>query len=174
MRRGVPLLIAVVALVVSACGATDDAGDTTTTRVETTTTVAGDASASSTGPVVSTSESDLGTILTDGEGNTLYLFIPDDRGESVCYDACATTWPPLVGDVGAAGALDGDLLGTAPRTDGSNQVTYDGWPLYYFAPDAAPGDTTGQGFNDVWFVVSPTGDPIGFDGASDAGGVRDY
>ena len=56
--------------------------------------------------------------------------------------------------------VDEALLGTASRTDGSSQVTYNGWPLYYFAADSAPGDINGQGVNDVWWVVDPSGDAI--------------
>ncbi len=52
------------------------------------------------------------------------------------------------------------LLGTLVRSDGSVQVTYGGWPLYFFAGDEAPGDINGQGVNDVWFVVAPDGTMI--------------
>jgi predicted lipoprotein with Yx(FWY)xxD motif len=105
--------------------------------------------------------SDLGDILVDGDGNTLYVFEPDAQGASTCYDSCEGNWPPLVGDVAAGDGVDGSLLGTAARTDGTDQVTYNGWPLYYFAHDAAPGDVNGQGVGDVWYVVSPAGDAVG-------------
>ena len=49
------------------------------------------------------------------------------------------------------------LLGTLTRDDGTVQVTYNGWPLYHFSGDTAPGDTNGQGLEGVWFLVSPTG-----------------
>ena len=62
---------------------------------------------------------------------------------------------PVAGD-----GVDGTLLGTTEREDGSTQVTYDGWPLYLFASDAAPGDTNGQGVGEVWFVVGPDGQAI--------------
>ena len=98
--------------------------------------------------------------MVDDAGNTLYVFIPDDGGESTCYDGCADAWPPLEGAAQAGGSIDAALLGTSPRTDGSVQVTYNGWPLYYFANDAAPGDTNGQGLNDVWYVMDPSGEVI--------------
>jgi predicted lipoprotein with Yx(FWY)xxD motif len=61
----------------------------------------------------------------------------------------------------AAGeGVDAALLGTITRDDGAMQVTYNGWPLYYFADDTAPGDANGQGLGDVWFLVSPTGEAI--------------
>ena len=116
------------------------------------------------GSVVAVADSSLGSILVDGNGNTLYLFTPDDQGDSVCYDQCEAAWPPLVGDFAAGDGIDATLLGTAPRTDGTDQVTYNGWPLYYFANDAAPGDVNGQGVNDVWYVLSPEGQGIGLDG----------
>lgn len=136
------------------------APETTTTQAVTTTQVPATTAAAA-AQVITVSETDLGTILVDGAGLTLYLFIPDDRGESVCYDQCATTWPPLTGDFSAGSGVEDSLLGTAGRTDGPDQVTYGGWPLYYFAGDAAAGETNGQGLNDVWFVVSPSGEAIG-------------
>jgi len=114
--------------------------------------------------VVTVGDSSLGSILVDGDGNTLYLFTPDEQGESVCYDQCEANWPPLVDETGAGDGIDGSLLGTAPRTDGTEQVTYNGWPLYYFANDNAPGDTNGQGLNDVWYVLTPAGEGIGLGG----------
>ncbi|HYH93909.1 MAG TPA: hypothetical protein VD763_12165 [Candidatus Saccharimonadales bacterium] len=116
----------------------------------------------STGTVV-VAESDLGQILTDAEGRTLYLFTPDEAGTPTCYDSCAENWPPLTatGEVTAGAGLDAAKLTTVDRTDGTKQVKYGDWPLYYFAADAAPGDTTGQGVGEKWFVVAPTGDAIG-------------
>lgn len=105
-------------------------------------------------------ESDFGPILSDADGNVLYLFTPDEGGESTCYDACADSWPPLLGSPSPGDGVDESLLGTTERSDGSIQVTYAGWPLYYFAADAAAGDTNGQGLNSVWFVVSPDGEAI--------------
>jgi predicted lipoprotein with Yx(FWY)xxD motif len=60
----------------------------------------------------------------------------------------------------AGEGVDATLLGTITRDDGSTQVTYNGWPLYYFHEDAAPGDTNGQGVGGVWFLVSPEGEAI--------------
>ena len=57
----------------------------------------------------------------------------------------------------AMAALIATLLTTVERTDGTMQVKYGDWPLYYFANDAAAGDTNGQGINDVWFVVGADG-----------------
>jgi len=158
------LLIA-FALLVAACGG-GDAGGTTTAAPETTTTVAETTAAGATeapaaGQTVAVATTDLGEILVDASGSTLYLFVPDDQGASTCYDACESNWPPLVGEISAGDGVDGALLGTVARDDGSVQVTYSGWPLYHFANDAAPGDVNGQGINDVWYVVSGAGEAVG-------------
>jgi predicted lipoprotein with Yx(FWY)xxD motif len=112
---------------------------------------------------VMVADSDLGEILVDGEGRTLYLFTPDEAGEPTCYDACAEAWPPLLaeGEITVGEGLDDSDYSTATRTDGGEQVKVGTWPLYYFANDAAPGDTNGQGLNNVWYVVSPEGEAIG-------------
>ena len=100
----------------------------------------------------------LGTILTDAEGITLYLFTNDEMGVSNCYEDCAAAWPPLMADAMDAlpAAVEGvsSGLSTVERTDGTFQVAYNDIPLYYFAGDAAPGDVNGQGIGEVWFVVN--------------------
>ena len=104
----------------------------------------------------------LGTFLVDQNGMTLYLFTKDTANTTTCYDKCATAWPPLL-TTGAPVAGDGveaSKLGTVTRTDGTTQVTYNGWPLYYYAQDKAPGDTTGQDVGGVWYVLSPAGEKV--------------
>ena len=110
--------------------------------------------------VASTDE--FGEILVGSEGMTLYLFTKDEGTESVCYDDCAATWPPLVvdGEPTGGGGVSAEL-GTTERRDGSMQVTAAGHPLYYFAGDEEPGDTNGQGLGDAWYVLSPEGERIG-------------
>lgn len=104
---------------------------------------------------------DLGEFIVDGDGNSLYLFAPDAAGDSTCYDDCEVAWPILgeVTDVGEG--IDSALLATTERTNGDVQATYNGWPLYYFANDAAPGDVNGQGVGDVWYVIDAAGEAIG-------------
>ena len=106
--------------------------------------------------VMERSAGDLGNILVDPRGMTLYLYTKDEPSVSNCYDQCATAWPPLLTDSDPTGpdALVGGL-GTTQRTDGALQVTYNGAPLYYWAKDQRPGDTTGQNVGGVWFVVNP-------------------
>ncbi|HJR92140.1 MAG TPA: hypothetical protein VJ938_06855 [Acidimicrobiia bacterium] len=133
--------------------------ETTATETTATETTAGDTTAGE-AMTLTVAETDLGTILVDDGGNTLYLFVPDAQGESTCYDDCEANWPVFAGEVSAGEGVDDSLLGTTERTDGTVQATYNGWPLYYFANDAAAGDTNGQGINDVWWVVDAEGNAI--------------
>jgi predicted lipoprotein with Yx(FWY)xxD motif len=111
----------------------------------------------------------LGTVLVDGQGLTVYMYDTDVRGQpSRCYDICAVQWPPVVLKPGvtrpvAGPGIDTSLLGTSARTDGTTQVTYNGWPLYLWPPDRAPGQATGQALTNaggLWYVLSPAGKPI--------------
>ncbi|WP_053616595.1 hypothetical protein [Nocardiopsis sp. NRRL B-16309] len=133
----------------------------------------------------------FGDVLTDRDGNVLYLFTDDGPGTSSCFDECAENWPPLRADaedaaVSAGGAATADLVGTIERDDGAPQLTYAEWPLYTYTGDAAPGDVNGQGVGGAWYVVSPAGQMItaaqdeagepedagdsGSDGSADGGG----
>jgi predicted lipoprotein with Yx(FWY)xxD motif len=114
------------------------------------------------GAKVSLGKTGLGDILVGPNGLTLYLFTQDAKGESTCYDACAQAWPPLLteGNPVAGDGAKADLLGTTTRKDGKLQVTYNGMPLYYWAADKAPGDTTGQNVGSVWFVVNAAGEAV--------------
>ena len=107
---------------------------------------------------------ELGTILVDGEGFTVYLFMQDGPNESNCTGGCAQAWPPLIASEaqpGLAGqGVDADLVGTTTRDDGSLQVTYNKHPLYNFSADREPGDTRGQAVGRVWFALSPEGESV--------------
>src|SRR5664279_3401190 len=121
--------------------------------------------ATAAGPaVVGTTTGALGTYLVDGAGKTLYMFDTDQTapGTSTCYNACATAWPPLEtkGAATVTGTAAADKLSTITRTDGSTQVVYGEYPLYYWAKDTAAGQTTGQGVAGTWWVVGIDGEPI--------------
>ena len=120
------------------------------------------ASAPAAGTTIALANSSLGKILVDSKGMTLYMFDPDAAGTPTCYDACATNWPALLADgtPTAGTGLDAAKLATVDRTDGGKQVKFGTWPLYYFAADAAAGDTKGQGQGGVWWVVGADGAPI--------------
>lgn len=123
----------------------------------------------------------LGEVLTDGDGNVLYLFTDDGPEESICFGDCADNWPPLRtsadADVPAelAEGLSAELLGSIPRDDGAPQVTYNNWPLYTYTGDAAPGDTNGQGVGSAWYVLDPRGqmitDAAAYSAPADSGGT---
>ena len=110
--------------------------------------------------MVSTTQTDLGTILVDAGGRTLYAFKNDTDGEPSCVDGCAEAWPPaLVEGELAVGDLDAAVFTIVEHPTGQ-QLKAGDWPLYTFAGDAAPGDVNGQGSGDVWFVVGPDGEII--------------
>lgn len=112
--------------------------------------------------IQTTTQNELGQFLVDGAGRSLYLYTADPKGESTCFDACAEAWPPLLveGELAAGTGVAQNLLGTIERPDGTMQATYFGIPLYYFASDAEPGDISGLGVGDAWFLVSPFGAAI--------------
>jgi predicted lipoprotein with Yx(FWY)xxD motif len=100
---------------------------------------------------------ELGQFLTGRNGLTLYVFTKDTVGVSNCYDQCAANWPPLLVNSGQellVGEGVSGKLGTIERSDGGMQVTYNGLPLYFWIGDTAPGDATGNGFNNIWFVAT--------------------
>ncbi len=106
--------------------------------------------------------SKFSSFLVDDKGMTLYLYTKDTPNTATCYDKCATAWPPLLtaGNPVAGTGVDASKIGTTKRTDGTMQVTYNGWPLYYFSKDKQAGETNGENVASVWFVVSPTGDAM--------------
>ena len=106
--------------------------------------------------------------LVDEEGKTLYLWEADKNGTSTCTGPCAAAWPPVTtsGAPLAGSGVDKALLGTVKRADGTEQVTYNGHPLYYFVGDTAAGTAKGQGskaFGASWYVVNAKGSKIDTD-----------
>ena len=162
MKRTTFTALLIALALIGACAA-DDAATTTTADAATTTAAEATTTAAATGgDTLVVGSTDLGDVLQDSEGRTLYLFDPDTQsGVPTCYDDCAVAWPPFVEEVTAGEGVDGSLLTTAARTDSGVQVVYNGWPLYYFSGDEAPGDTNGQGLNDIWWVVDASGNAVG-------------
>ncbi len=100
-----------------------------------------------------------GKTLAGEGGKTLYTFKKDTTpGKSVCNGDCATNWPPFMttaADTLKAGAGVSGTLATIKRDDGTDQVTYNGAPLYYFAADTKAGDSNGQNVGGIWFIAAP-------------------
>jgi predicted lipoprotein with Yx(FWY)xxD motif len=103
---------------------------------------------------------ELGEVLTDSSGLTLYRFDKDtaEPPKSSCDGDCAKKWPPVPADDATAGAgVDEALLGSVTRSDGTKQLTIDGWPAYRFAKDTSAGDVNGQGVGGTWYALAPDG-----------------
>ena len=120
--------------------------------------------------MVSQSE-EHGEYLTDADGRALYLFTADTQGSGdtqdqiSCSGECLDAWPlfTTTGEPQAGDMVDASLLGTLEH-EGETVVTYNGWPLYYFARDAGPGEATGQdveSFGGEWYLVTPAGEKVG-------------
>lgn len=112
--------------------------------------------------IESNEQQPIGSYLTDEQGRSVYMFEADSPNQATCYEDCAQAWPPVVtkAEPKAGQGVDESKLGTIERKDGSLQVTYNGWPLYYFVKDKEPGDINGQdvnGFGAEWYLLTPEG-----------------
>lgn len=111
---------------------------------------------------------EVGEVLVDANGLTLYYFEKDQKGSgaSKCSGACAEAWPPLLseGEPKAMSGVQPSMLGTIERSDGTTQVTYAGWPLYTFVEDKQPGEDNGtdsKAFGAPWYPLHPNGEKAG-------------
>jgi predicted lipoprotein with Yx(FWY)xxD motif len=99
-----------------------------------------------------TAKTDKGDALVDAHGMTLYVFDKDSAGTTVCYDKCATNWPPFLAAADATPDMHYTLV---MRKDGTHQWAYMGKPLYTWVKDTKPGDTTGDGVAGAWHIAKP-------------------
>ncbi len=116
----------------------------------------------------------VGDVLVGADGRTLYLFTPEKGGTIACTGSCATTWPAVLAPSGAksvdaSGGADGSMLGTVKLSDGTLEVTYNGWPLHTYAGDSASGQANGQGIGGQWFAVTTSGSAAGSGNTSTSG-----
>jgi predicted lipoprotein with Yx(FWY)xxD motif len=160
------VFLGLAALLVAGCASKKSSSGTPTAASTAAAAAAGGsgAAAAPTGPAtVSTQKGALGNYLTDGSGNSLYLYTPDKSSTPTCYGECVAFWPALLttGAPKAGTGADASRLGTSPRTDGTTQVTYNGHPLYQYMGDKAAGDISGQGKDGTWYLVTPAGTQIG-------------
>ena len=122
------------------------------------------ATASSTSDTVSTQTISGTEVLVDSSGAALYSPDQESNGKILCTNECESIWMPLVASGQPTASSDlGDKVATVKRPDGSQQVTFDGAPLYTFTQEG-PGQVTGDGLADsfgsqdfTWHVMTPSG-----------------
>ncbi|MFL5956113.1 MAG: hypothetical protein ACJ756_01550 [Solirubrobacterales bacterium] len=165
LRLALPLAI-VSLLVAAGCGSSSssDSGKTSSPS-----------SAKASNATVDLHKTDVGDVLTGPSGRTLYLFEKDKSRQSTCSGECANDWPPLMasGKPAAGSGVKASMLGTTKRSDGKEQVTYNGHPLYYYEGDKKAGQTAGQGidaFGAEWYVVGANGSKVEGGEESKSGG----
>ncbi len=178
---GIPILTVIIAALTACSAFANQAASSSSTADETASTVASprtDATGTP-NPIPSTDQipptgdvslktddrGDLGRIIVDSSGRTVYAFTADPLNDATCYDICADTWLPLLakGDPAGSIGIDASAVRTAPRRDGGEQVTYKGHPLYHYAGDKSDKDVGGQGldlFGGEWHVLTKDGQPL--------------
>ncbi|WP_406187506.1 SCO0930 family lipoprotein [Streptomyces sp. NBC_01006] len=182
IKRGTTLaaVAVVVALTATACGGDDKAGDAKPAGAaaqapaaasgagaygsdygsDSGAGAAAGADAKGAGQLAVAQNEQIGALLTDSAGFTLYRFDKDTAKppKSNCDGDCAKAWPAVqAGDATAAAGMDASLLGEVVRTDGSKQLTVAGWPVYRYSKDTKAGETNGQGVGGTWFAFAPDG-----------------
>ena|SRR5437588_3672317 len=156
MRRSILIALALlVAMLVAACGNNTNTGSGGGrygggSSGSTPTASAGNTITTATATINGKSE----TVLTNTKGLTLY-YRTSDTATSVCSGGCAQAWPPLLMTGSAMPTSASTLPGTLTVSMNANgeQVEYNGHPLYTYSGDSASGQTNGEGFGGVWFVV---------------------
>ena len=167
------------AATVAACGSSSSSGAAAGSSSS------ASAGASSTAAVTISAKSvpGVGTVLVNGQGQTLYLLTSEKGGKITCTatNGCTQAWPETVVSSGPAAAGSGvqsSLLGTVKDASGNLEVTYNHWPLYTFAGDSGPGVAKGQGisnFGGTWYVLSSSGNPVtSSQSSSSTGGGNGY
>jgi predicted lipoprotein with Yx(FWY)xxD motif len=115
------------------------------------------------------------TLLTNGQGFTLYTFAPDTSTTSNCNGTCAQNWPPVKGPATASGVKG--AFATIKRSDGSTQLTFHGHPLYTFVGDKSPGQASGNdinAFGGLWHETPASGSAAPASTSSSGGGGSGY
>jgi predicted lipoprotein with Yx(FWY)xxD motif len=187
VRRSLALgAAAAVAALLAGCGSSSSSSSSSSTAASTPASTASTQSpaaststtaASGSGVAIESKHAKLGTILAAGPKKlTVYMFEADKGTTSSCSGACAKVWPPVTtsgAPTAAGGAVSADL-GTTKRSDGTEQVTYKGHPLYFYDDDKDAGDAYGQGskaFGASWYVLKPSGAKIDEDSGDGKGGA---
>jgi predicted lipoprotein with Yx(FWY)xxD motif len=167
-RVGGVAALATAAMIIAGCGSSNSSSSSSAAAAPAAASSSSSATstaAAATGVTVKTEKGSGGTYLAGPNGHALYLWVADSGGKSACSGACAHAWPPLVtkGNPSAGEGVDASDLSTVKRSDGAEQVTYKGHPLYYFVADTSAGSTKGQGndgFGAKWWLIAPSGTAI--------------
>ncbi|MBT2534983.1 hypothetical protein [Arthrobacter sp. ISL-69] len=167
-QLGAGLSAVALAVLLTACGGGTETPPTTAGGT-TSASASAETSAPASSPVpagaaeLKTASSGAGQIVVAANGMSVYFFTKDvkDSGTSACTGGCIAAWPPVLTE-SASPAVDGvtGTVGTIATPEGKKQVTINGLPVYYYIQDKAAGDITGQGVNDVWYLVSPGGEMV--------------
>ena len=162
------LALAALALIAAGCGGSSSSSSSSAS--------AGPGSTGKSTTVSATETPELGEVLVDSKGFTVYTFAKDQGTTSSCYGACEGAWPPVLvsGNPTVGEGADSAEVGTTKRKDGTTQLTYAGHPLYTFVEDKAPGEVNGngvEGFGGVWNAVDESGTaPVASTGETGGGG----
>jgi predicted lipoprotein with Yx(FWY)xxD motif len=161
MRKVLGVVFVTVA--VAACGSSGGSkggGSSTTTRAKTSTSTAGSTDATST--TLQVEDTALGKVVADSAGKTLYEYVPDGSGTQSKVPAnLLAAWPPVQAtQTPTLGPGLTKKAGTATQPNGQQWVTYNGHLLYAFTGDTKPGDVNGNGLGNVWYALTPAGDPV--------------
>jgi predicted lipoprotein with Yx(FWY)xxD motif len=160
--------LATAGLIIAGCGSSSSSSSSSATAAAApaaATSTSSTTAAAATGITIKTAKGSGGTYLAGPNGHALYLWVADTGDKSACSGACAHAWPPLLtkGNPTAGTGVDASDLGTTMRSDGTQEVTYKGHPLYYFVADTSAASTKGQGsdsFGAKWWLVAPSGTAI--------------
>ena len=181
MNRSISMLAAagllMLVLLAAACGGASGTGGMYGSTAKTAQAPAATPASATAAARIGVASTGLGHVVVNGSGRTLYIFEKDSNGMSACNGACAAYWPPLVsnGKPVALAGVNQSLVGTTKRADGSEQVTYNGWPVYTFIGDKQAGQTSGEGLTDFgasWDALTPAGAKIEADGSSASAGSQ--
>lgn len=148
------MLVSLCAALVAACGSSSGGSGSHSSG-----------GTATTGATVATAKvSGYGTVLATAKGAPLYLFTGDPSGSSKCVGACAKQWQPLTvtGKPSAGTGANASMLSTFKRSNGSEQVLYNGHALYTHAGASASAASVAGTASDggIWYLVSPAGKPI--------------
>lgn len=157
--RSQALLVVPLALLAAACGNSSSSSRSASSATPTT-----DAQSGINRIATQRVPDAIGAVLVNGEGRTLYVFVPEKGGKVKCVAGCASLWPPLLlprgGTPATTSPVHPKLIGTVANPSGGNIITYAGWPLHTYALDATHGSYKGQGYGGQWYMISPSGTVI--------------